>query len=198
MELEDFKNTWNEMSSQVKLKQNLNLKIFDTMSKRKFNSKLENIILPEILGSAVCIGSAVFTGFNFYRLDNIYFQVAGVLTILLFVVVTLVSLVSIRGLYKAGDIDKPYADTLKSLAIQKIKFYKLQKLNLILSYLMLVFIMMLSTRLFGRNEITDSRYFWIFSISIGYIVLVFFSKWVTKKYKNTIRQTEELLHELSA
>lgn len=197
MELDDIKNTWDEMSTQVNQKQNLNLKIFDNMSKRKFHSHLNKIIVPEILGSAVCIGGAVFIGFNFYKLDTIAFQIVGVLAILLFVILCVLSLMSIQHLYKAGDINKPYADTLKKFAIEKIKFCKLQKLNLTLSYLLLVTVILLLTRLFGRNEITDSKYFWIFSFSIGYIFLVFFSKFVSKSYSKTIRETENLLNELS-
>lgn len=197
MELDDIKNTWDEMSTQVNQKQNLNLKIFDNMSQRKFHSHLNKIIVPEILGSAVCIGGAVFIGFNFYKLDTISFQIVGVLAILLFVILCVLSLMSIQHLYKAGDINKPYADTLKKFAIEKIKFCKLQKLNLTLSYLLLVTVILLLTRLFGRNEITDSKYFWIFSFSIGYIFLVFFSKFVSKSYSKTIRETENLLNELS-
>ena len=197
MELDDIKNTWDEMSTQVNQKQNLNLKIFDNMSQRKFHSHLNKIIVPEILGSAVCTGSAVFIGFNFYRLDTISFQIVGVLAILLFVILCVLSLMSIQHLYKAGDINKPYADTLKKFAIEKIKFCKLQKLYVTLSYLLLVTVILLLTRLFGRNEITDSKYFWIFSFSIGYIFLVFFSKFVSKSYSKTIRETENLLNELS-
>ena len=196
MELDDIKNTWDEMSYRVKEKQNVNLKLFDNMSKRKFDRHLNKIIFPEILGSAVCIGSAAFIGFNFYRLDTVTFKVVGILSILLFVVLCVLSLLSIQHLYKGVDVNKPYADTLKTFAIEKIKFCKLQKLNITVSYLLLVTVILLMTRLFGRNEITDSKYFWILSFSIGYIFLVFFSKFVYKSYNKTIRETENLLKEL--
>ena len=198
MELDDLKNTWNEMDNQVKEKQNLTLKIFDKMSNRKFHSKMYKIILPEILGSLICISSAFFIGFNFHKLVGATYQIIGVIGILIFVMVTGISLLSLQNLNKVGDVGKPYVDTLKDFATQKIKFYKLQKLNLRLSYLQLVIVVLLLPKFFEKSGITDSKYFYIFSFSFCFIFLLIFSKWVMKSYNKTIRQTEDLLKELTA
>jgi len=198
MELDDLKNTWNEIDSQVKEKQNLTLKIFDKMSNRKFHSKLYKIILPEILGSLICISSAFFIGFNFGKLDGATYQIIGVIGILVFVMVTAIGLLSLQNLNKVGDVGKPYVDTLKDFATQKIKFHKLQKLNLRLSYLQLVIVVLLLPKFFEKSGITDSKYFYIFSFSFCFIFLLIFSKWVMKSYNTTIRQTEDLLKELTA
>jgi hypothetical protein len=198
MELDDFKNTWDEISNRVKEKQNLNLKMFDKMNKSKFNSSLKKILLPEILGSIICIGFAIFLVFNFDKLDTVSFKIAGGIAILLFIFLPVISLLSIQRLYKSADINKSYADTLKDFAVQKINFCKLQKLNFTLSYLLLAMIILISTRLFGKNEATYSTYFFIISFGFGYIVLLSFSGWVFKKYNKTIRQTEDLLNELAS
>ena len=197
MELDDFKNTWDEMGNRVKEKQNLNLKIFDKMNRTKFHSSLKKILLPELLGSIVCIGFAIFIVFNFEKLDTVSFKISGAIAVLLFILLPTISLLSIQQLYKSADINKSYADTLKDFAVQKIKFCKLQKLNFTLSYLLLVAVILISTRLFGKNEATDNSYFFIISFGFGYIVLLSFSKWVFKKYNKTIRQTEDLLNELA-
>lgn len=198
MELDDLKNTWNEMDNQVKEKQNLTLKIFDKMSNRKFHSKLYKIILPEILGSLICISSAFYIGFNFDKLDGATYQIIGVIGILVFVVVTAISLLSLQNLNKVGDVGRPYVETLKDFATQKIKFNKLQKLNLRLSYLQLVIVVLLLPKFFEKNGITDSKYFYIFSFSVCFIFLLIFYKWVMKSYNKTIRQAEDLLKELTA
>jgi hypothetical protein len=198
MELDDLKNTWNEMNNEVKERQNFTLKILDKMSNRKLHSKLYRIILPEVLGSLICISSAFFIGFNFDKLDRTAYQIIGVIGILVFVMVTVISLLSLENLNKAGDVGKPYADTLKDFATQKIKFCRLQKLNLRLSYLQLVIVVLLLPKFFEKSGITDSKYFFIFSFSFCFIFLLIFSKWVMNSYNKTIRQTEDLLKELMA
>ena len=198
MELDDFKNTWDEMGNQAKEKQNLNLKMFDKMNRTKFYSNLKKILLPELLGSIVCIGFAIFIAFNFDKLNSVSFKIAGAIAILLFILLPAISLLSIQQLYKSADISKSYIDTLKDFAVQKIKFCKLQKLNFTLSYLLLATVIIISTRLFGRNEATGNSYFFIISFGFGYIVLLSFSKWVFKKYNKAIQQTEDLLNELAS
>lgn len=198
MELDDFKNTWDEMSKQVKEKQNFNLKTFDKMSKTKLNSNLQKIALPEIFASIICVGCAIFIGFKFHLLDTALFKIVGVASISLFILLPAISLLSIQQLYKSTDIGKSYADTLKEFAIQKIKFCKLQKLNFTLSYLLMAVLIILVTKLFGKNEISDNAYFFLIVFGFGYIVLLSVSKWVFKKYNKTIQQTEDLLNELSA
>jgi hypothetical protein len=198
MELDDLKNTWNEMDIQVEEKQYLTLNTVDKMSNRKFYSKLYKIILPEIFGSLICIVSAFYIGFNFDKLNGLFYQIIGVLGISIFVIVTVISLISLQHLNKVGDVGKPYVDTLKDFVIQKIKFHKLQKLNLQFSYPQLVIVVLLLPKLFSKNGMSESVYFYTFSFSCCFIFLLFFSKWVMKNYNRTIRQTEDLLRELTA
>ena len=198
MELDDFKNTWDAMGKQVEQKQNFNSKTFNKMGKRKFNSNLQKIAIPEIIASILCIAAAIYIGFQFNLLDTAVFRIAGVATILLLIVLPAISLFSVQQLYKATDIGKSYADTLKEFAIQKMKFYKLQKLNINLSYLLLAVLMIIITKLFGNHTNDENAYFMLFGFSFGYVVLLFFSKWVFKKYNRIIQQTENLLNELPA
>lgn len=198
MELDDFKNTWNDMSNSIKINQNFNLNKFDKMNKSKSQSILNRIILPEILGAIVCIGSAIFIVINFSKLEPIAYEVVGILTILLLVILSVISLMSILPLFKVADLNKSYAETLKDFATKKRNFFKLQKWNLLLSYGLLVTVILLSTRLFVRNEITDNKFFFVFAFILGYAFFLVFSSWVGKKYKKSIRMTEDLLKELSA
>jgi len=97
-----------------------------------------------------------------------------------------------------GDVNRSYAETLKEFAVQKIRFCKLQKLNFTLSYLLLATAILLSARLFGKSWVSGNKFFFIASFSIGYIVLLFFSKWVWKRYTNVLRQAEDLLKEIES
>lgn len=196
MELDDYKNTWNELSTGVKVNQNFKLKQFDKMNKTTFQKIRNNIILPETFGSIVCIGFAIYIGFRFENLATTTFQIIGIVTILVLVLLSVIGLMSILPLYKIGNLNKPYSETLKDFASKKIFFCKLQTLNFRLSYLLLVLTILLSTRLFGQNEITDSKYFFVFAFIFGFSFFLVISKWVAKNYKKSIRHTEDLLKDL--
>lgn len=197
MELDDYKNTWDELSSTVKVNQNFKLKQFDKMNKTTFQKIRNNIILPETIGSIACLAFAIYIGFRFENLATTTSQIIGIVTILVLLLLCAISLMSILPFYKMGDLNKPYSEALKDFANKKINFCKLQTLNFRLSYLLLVLTILLSTRLFGQNEITDSKYFFVFTFIFGFSFFLVFSRWVAKNYKKSIRATEELLNELS-
>ena len=72
------------------------------------------------------------------------------------------------------------------------------KANIILSYLLLVATAILSSWIVSGKDNSDSKYFWIFSITFGYIFLLYYSTWAMKYYTKTLKQAEELLKELAA
>lgn len=195
MELDDLKNTWDNQSDKTQ-QQNLTFKIIDQMTQTKYNSKINRIAYPEIIGSVICLIATIFIGLNFYKLDTTFLQGVGVISILVLLTLSVVSFLSLRQLKMTNDFNKPYAETLKILATQKLEFYKLQKINMTLSYLLLVTVIILLSKFFSGRDITDSKYFWTFSFSFGYIFLLFFSKFVIRFYKNTLKKSEELLQEL--
>lgn len=195
MQLDDLKNTWNSQSSNAN-QQNLTSTIIDQMTQQKYTSKIKKIAYPEIIGSVICLSAAVFIGFNFYKLDTTFLQSVGILSISLLLMLPILSFLSLKQLTMTANINKPYAEALKTFATQKLRFYKLQKINITVSYLLLLTVIILLPKLFMGKDITDSKYFWTFSFCLGYIFLLFFSTYVSKFYKSTLRQAEELLQEL--
>ncbi len=196
MELDELKNTWDNANNPLEEQLNLTPKMIIQMTQKKYHSKIKKIAYPEIIGIIICLISAFFIGINFYKLDTAFLQGAGIISILLLMTLSTISLLSLRLLNITEDVNRPYAATLKIFATQKLQFYKLQKTNVILSYLLLVSIIILLSKFFNGSDITKTKYFWIYSFSFGYLFLLFYSKWVAKYYKNTLQQTEELLQEL--
>lgn len=192
MELDDLKNTWTEVTDKSKI----DTKMIDEITKSNYKSNLKKIIFPEIIGVLICILSAVYIGLHFDQLDTNILKGTGILAIVLVVVIPFISLISLLQFNTIGDLNKPYAETLTDFATQKIRFHKLLKISSLLSYLLLVTVIILLSKLFGENDISKSKYYWIFSFSFGYFFLLFYSKWVTKYYRNTLQQAEDLLNEL--
>ena len=198
MELNDLINTWNNANNQAAQQHNLNPKIIDQMTEKKYYSKIKKVAYPEFIGISICIITAIFIGLNFHNLNTAFLKGIGFVSILLLLSLSIFSLLSLRQFYINEDINKPYAETLKTFATKKLHFYRLQKINIILSYLLLVTIIILLSKLFNDIDLTNNKYFWTFSFSFGYIFLLFYSRWVLKYYKKSLNQAEELLHELQS
>ncbi len=198
MELDDLKNTWEDINDQAKERQSLNLTIVEQATRTKYNSSLKKVAYPEMAGIVICIAAAVYIVLNFSKLGTPVLKGAGIVSILLLCMLSAISLISIRQLRMTGDLNKTYAETLKAFARQKIRFHQLQRINVTLSYLLMVTVIILFSKFFSGNDITGSKYFWIFSFTFGYIFLLFYSKWVSKFYKKSLSQAEELLQELAS
>ena len=195
MELDDLKGAWDHANKQTGVKGNLTPEMIELMTQKKFYSKTKRIAYPEICGVVICISSSVFIGLNFDQLDTLFLKGSGIISILLLLTLSIISLVSL-GQLTSGDINDTYADTLRKFAARKLKFYKLQKLNVTLSYILLVSVIILMSKLFTGRDLSGSRYFWIFSFTIGYIFLSFYANWVSRYYKKTVTEAEELLKDL--
>ena len=196
MELDDLKSIW-QNEGNANTQNNLTTLIIDKMTQEKYRSKIKKITLPEIIGSSICVTAAGFIALNFNKLDTIALQAVGVASIIILLIISVLSVLSLQRLNVRKDLTKPYAEILKIFAAQKIAFYKLQKINIILCYLLMVTIIVLLPKLFGGKDITEYKYFWLFAFSTGYIFLLLLSKFVSKFYKKTLQQSEELLRELS-
>lgn len=195
MELDDLKTTWQNENNSA-LQNNLTTLIIDKMTHEKYQSKIKKITYPEIIGSSICVIAAGFIALNFNKLDTIILQAVGVASIIIQLIISTLGILSLQQLNIKKDLNKPYAETLKIFATQKLAFYKLQKINIILCYLLMVIIIVLLPKLFGNKDITEYKYFWLYAFSTGYIFLLLISKFVSKFYKKTLQHTEELLKEL--
>ncbi len=176
MELDELQETWNELGKQSTTTPAFSPDPSAPKTKPLFRSGLYKILIPEISGTIVCLLSIVYILFSFDRLESIGFQVTGVLTILLLLSMSLLSLRSLPYLYQSEDPNRTYIEMLKSFTYQKRRFCKLQKINLFLGYGLLASSILLSTRIFGRNPITDNKYFYLLTYLTGYYFLFFFSK----------------------
>ncbi len=194
MDLNDLKNAWDNQDHTAE--QNVAPKIIDQIVQEKYHSKIKKIVFPEIIGSMICVAAAVFICISFAKLDTFFLKGVGILSVLLLLVVSIISFLSIKSLNIPQDISQPYAETLKIFATQKLKFYRLQKINITLGYLILVTVIILVFKFFGGKDLSGNKYFWTFSFTIGYIFLLFYSSHVSAFYKKSLKQAEELLKEL--
>ncbi|MEP7255001.1 MAG: hypothetical protein ABI666_04450 [Ferruginibacter sp.] len=199
MELDDLKKDWEAVNDQTAKQNNLTPEIIDQMTKKKYYTAINKIKYPEWAGAIICWLAAAFIGFHFNRLDTIFFQIAGIAAILIFLLLPAISIISLNRFNLINDPNKPYAETLRLFAVQKLKFQKFQRANVLFSYLLAAITVIVLPKLFYVKDITHSNnYFWVLAFPLGYIFILFFSKWVMKFYNRKLNQAEELLKELES
>lgn len=196
MELDDFKKDWETIGNQTSKQNILTPKIIDQMTQKKFNSKINKVKYPELVGGIMCFLGLSFIGFNFNKLDTVFLQSVGVVTILLLMILPILSFLSLAQFNSKDNLDKPYIEIIKQFANHKLRFQKYQQVNVFLCYLLSVTIIILLPKFFYGKDITFSKSFWTFAFSFGYIFLLLFSKWVKKIYTNSFQEAEELLKEI--
>lgn len=194
MELDELKQAWNDNKNPSANSDIMSHKL-DNKSK-SYQSNLKKIIIPELIGSIVCIAAAAWIGWQFSGMDKLPLQAAGVLSMILLLALPAISLSSTVRLNSLPDLQASYKVNITRFAQKKIWFVKLQKINITLSYLLLVSIIVLLSGLTGKGELYYNKYFWICSFTVGYIFLLFYSRWVEKYYRNNLQQAEELLVDL--
>jgi len=196
MELDELKNIWQEASSQSNKKSSLNNQNIEKMIQTRFRSRVSKVIYHEALGTVFALGAVLYMALNFGKLTTPFFQGIGIVTMLLLIVLPAISLILLSRLNSVGNLSRPYAETLKTFAMQKLQFIRFQQWSVVAAYVLIVFVILLMPKFTGGRSLNDNKYFWAMAIAIGYVFIYGFSRFVLKYYSKTLQQAEELLREL--
>ena len=198
MELDGLKSSWETLSRKMEKQQQLNAKLIEQMTNQNYKHRLNNIARPEFIGSIICFIFAIALVYNFNTLNTLLLQICGGFSILFLILLPLLSLRSIRGLQTINMTLSTYKNTLKEFAIQKIRFQKIQKLNVFLSFIFIISFAPVSVKLIAGKDISQNITLWLTVLPANVIVLFFVSRWVLKHYNNTLKKGEELLTEIES
>lgn len=196
MELEDMKNTWQEVSDRVEKQEILTNQLIEKMTHEKYHSKLNKIGYSEYAGTLICyIGAAYLIG-NFTKIDGLLMQIFAIIAIALLFILPIISLKSLRTIRSVNISSKTYLEAIEDFGKRKIRFQKLQKLNVSLGlFLMLTGAPVLSSIL--GKDLSQIPHFWtlIFPISITFFLV--FSFWVLRAYNKILNQTGKMLSDIN-
>ena len=196
MELDDLRSDWESLNKSSFNKNKLTPEKIQHMTQLKYKAIVNKINYPEWIGSLVCLLAVAFIVFQFHKLDTIFMQVLGVITVLLLIVMPALSIISLRKINFERDLGQPHATVLREFLSQKVQFHKLRRINMLCSHLLLVTTFMIFPVLFGGADIFHQKYSPVIIIPLAYIYLVFITKWVKKYYNKTLLQAESALKEL--
>ncbi|SFB01730.1 hypothetical protein [Algoriphagus aquimarinus] len=196
MELDEMKSLWADLSLQVEKQDKIQKKLLMEITKQKFRNKLNAVRIPEILGSFICVGYAMYLLSQFSNLELWYNQIFALISIFIMIALPAASLTAIKGMRSVRiDLEAP-ATILDKFNKSKIRFWKVQRYGLIFGAILLITIIPPLTELNGSIEKIQNPLFWIFYIPAGVVFMFLLTRFVYKKYKGTIEASEKMLSEL--
>lgn len=196
MELEEMKNTWQEMSKKLENQEFLTNQLLEKMTREKYHSKINKIGYSEYIGTIICYIGAAYLIMNFTKIEGIYMQLFAIMAIAMLFILPVISLKSLRAMKNVNIASQTYKQAIEDFARRKTRFQRLQKLNVSLAlFIMLVAIPVLSA-IQGKG-IAQLPHFWtlIFPISIAFFLV--FALWVLRSYNKVLNDTEKLLSDIN-
>jgi hypothetical protein len=197
MELEDMKATWEELSNRVEKQEILTNQMIEKMTQQKINSNLNKIGYSEYAGTLVCYLGAAYLSVNFTKIEEPIMQLFGAVSIALLLLLPIISLQSVRAIKRVNIASKTYVETIRTFALQKIKFQKLQKLNVSLGLLLMLITVPVLSAIQGK-DLSQISNFW--TVIFPFFVLFFlaFAYWVLRYYNKALKEAERMLAEINS
>lgn len=196
MELDEMKSLWADLSLQVEKQDKIQKELLMEITKQKYRSRLNSIRIPEILGSLVCVGYAMYFLSRFGDFELWYNQIFALVTIFIMIALPTASLSAIKGMRNIGIDSGIPAMVLEKFVKSKIRFWNVQRYGMILGALVMITIIPPLAELNGSDEMISNTTFWMIYIPSGFIFMLLFSRWALKKYKGVIDSSEKILREL--
>lgn len=196
MELEEMKNLWQEMSSEIQKQKTLTDKMILEMTQQKYRSKLQHIRVPEIIATFVCFGAAGLIIWNFSAFDTWYLMAFAFASVSLLLLMPVLSLRAINRMQRLNVAEKSYRETLQEFAKRKAHFLGVQRLSFYLGFLLLVAILPVFSKMMGGKDIMQSGGLGLWAVILGLVCFLFFARWVYRAYKGVANQAATILEEL--
>lgn len=196
MELEEMKNSWEELSKKVEKQEILTNQMIEKMTQQNYHSKLNKIGYAEFIGTLVCYIGAAYLSVHLLKIEGITMQLFGGIAIALLLILPIISLQSIRAMKSVNIASGTYVETLQNFARQKIRFQKLQKLNVSLGLLLMLLAVPVLAAIQGR-DLSQTPYFWTLIFPLFVLFFLAFAYWVLRSYNKALHEAEKMLSEIN-
>jgi hypothetical protein len=195
MELEEMRDLWLVMSSDIEKQKMLTGSLILRMTRINFRNRLSKILIPELVGAFICLAGIWITVIRFQGLDTWYLQICGVLTLLLLILLPVISIKSIVRLQSVNISGNNYRQSLEQYARRKIQFLKIQKWSFYLGAVLLLVILPVFGKLISGMNLFQTTSLWMWYV-VAYPFFYGLSRWVFRSYSKAVREAEKLLEEL--
>ncbi|MBC3539251.1 hypothetical protein ACFSC6_07830 [Rufibacter sediminis] len=196
MELEEMQNAWNSLSHRVERQDALSNKLLANVTQQNYQSKFNKVRYSEFAGTMVCYAGAAYLSVHLTQIEDVFAQVLAALAIGLLLLLPVISLASVRALKSVNISSASYLETIHTFGRQKIRFQKLQKINVCLGLLLMLLTLPVLAAIQGK-DLSQVPYFWILIFPLFGLVMTAFAYWVLKSYNKTLHDMENQLTDIN-
>jgi steroid 5-alpha reductase family enzyme len=195
MELEEMQQAWATLSKRVEKQDILTTQLLEKTTQQNYHSRLNSIRYSELVGTLVCYAAAGYVSVFLNRIEDFWLQALAVLTIVVLLVLPVVSLASVRAVKGVNISVATYVETIQAFTRQKIKFQRLQKVNVFLGLVLLVVSLPVMAAIQGK-DLSQIPHLWTVIMPVCVVVFLAFAYWVLKAYNKTLAEMENLLTDI--
>lgn len=197
MEIEELKNTWQQMSSQIEKQKELNNKMILDMTKLKFSNKIKTIANFEGLGAIILFITLCYFIFNIKAFDTLPLQICAFVSISIMTILPILSLSTIYRMNSINLSNTNQKSTLIEFTKRRSQFLLVQKWGIGLSAIFMFTIMPLAMKLgSGKDFFADGNNNILWFAPIGIILLLLFARWGYNCYSKITNDAANLLNDL--
>jgi hypothetical protein len=196
MELEEMQQAWERLSEKVEKQDILTNQLLERTTRQGYHTTLNRIGYPEFIGTLICYAGAGYVSVHLTKIEGLYMQVLAGLAIGLLLLLPILSLASVRALKKVNVSTATYLETIHTFARQKIRFQRLQKMNVVFSMALMLVSLPVLAAVQGK-DLGQIPYFWSAIFPVFVVVFLAFAYWVLKSYNKTLENMENLLTDIN-
>lgn len=193
MEIEEMKQLWTEMSTQLEQQKKLTDKTILQMTQINYNNRIQKIAKYESIGAVICFGAALFILFNIAKLDAWYLLLSGLLTAAVLIFLPVMVLRSIQRMKQIRIAENQYAENVRIYTKARNNFLYLQRIGIFLSFILVITSLPVAGKLLKNKDfILESEALWWY-IPIMLVGLLLFARWGYRCYKGITASAEDIL-----
>lgn len=191
-----MKNTWGELSKRVEKQEIRTNQLIEKITQKNYNSKMNIIGYSEFIGTIICYLGASYILMNFTKIDEVLIQIFAGISVALLFILPVISLKSVRVMKNISIASNTYLEIINLFGRQKIRFQKLQKLNVALGLFFILIILPVLAAIQGKS-LHQIPNFWTLIFPIFVLFFLVFSWWVLKSYNKVLSATKKMLSDIN-
>lgn len=190
-----MKTVWAKMCFDMEQQKKLTSSLIVKVTHNRYKTAINQIWVPEMLGSAVCLVCFFYVAVNFTMLNNWYLIACGIIAMAILLVMPVLSIKAVKQLNAINIAKGNNKQLLEQYAAAKMQFLQAQRLSFYLGPLLMVSILPVMVMQIGGVDFFKTTNAWLVYVVFCPIFYPY-AKWVFKRYKKSVEQSEDIIRDL--